>query len=137
MFFRWHLKVSHVFGIAGHTGAMPKLLHITSRSSWSDQQATEYRDPSLEAEGFIHCSTAEQVLTPANERFANRDDLVLLVIDPERVPAEIVFEDSYGSGTEFPHIYGPIPLDAVSAVVDFPCQSDGTFTLPATLPDLS
>lgn len=108
---------------------MTSLLHITSRAAWAAADA-EYSDPSLEAEGFIHCSTAAQVLTPANERFAHRADLLLLVINPELVPADIVFEDSYGSGSEYPHIYGTIPQAAVIAAVDFPCNADGTFTLP-------
>lgn len=115
-----------------------KLLHITSRTAWAqaEERQRDYTDPSLELEGFIHCSTPAQVLTPANERFAHRTDLVLLVIDPDLVPAELVFEDSYGSGTEYPHIYGTIPLAAVTHVLDFPCNADGTFALPA-LPDLT
>jgi len=111
------------------------LLHITSRSHWATA-STEFSDPSLEAEGFIHCSTPEQVLTPANERFAGRNDLVLLVIDPALVSSPIVVEDSYGSGTEYPHIYGTIPTKAVRHVIDFPCNPDGTFDLPP-LPDLA
>lgn len=84
-------------------------------------------NPSLESEGFIHCSFADQVLTPANERYAGRDDLQLLVIDPDAVQARIVVEDSYGSGTEFPHIYGVLNLDAVRSVVPFPRGESGLF----------
>ena len=103
---------------------------------WSQAAAEtdgKYVDPSLTVEGFIHCSTIEQVLIPANERFAGRDDLVLLVIDLERVPSHTVFEDCYESGRAFPHIYGPIPVTAVTRVVPFPCEPDGTFQLPKTL----
>jgi len=93
----------------------------------------EYIDPSLDAEGFIHCSTSEQILIPANERFAGRTDLVLLVIDLELVPSRTVFEDCYESGHAFPHIYGPIPVAAVTEVVPFPCLDDGSFVLPESL----
>lgn len=82
---------------------------------------------SLATEGFIHCSYENQVLTPANERYAGRDDLQLLVIDPALVEAKIVVEDSYGSGIEFPHIYGPLNTDAVQAVVAFPRGESGAF----------
>ena len=63
------------------------LLHIAPTDRWADAQASggPYVDPSLAAEGFIHCSTPEQVLIPANERFAGRTDLVLLVIDPTQL----------------------------------------------------
>jgi len=108
------------------------ILHITHRSDWEAAQATgEYRADSLAAEGFIHCSTVGQVLGPANEFYRGQDDLVLLVIDPARLAAELVYEDSYHIGTAFPHIYGPLNLDAVTSVVPFPPLADGTFELPS------
>jgi uncharacterized protein (DUF952 family) len=111
------------------------LLHIAPRDRWDAAQTSDeaYTDPSLEAEGFIHLSTPAQVLIPANERFAGRTDLVLLVIDPERLDDEVIFEDCYESGMEFPHLYGPLPIDAVTRVLDFVPSSDGTFTLPTAL----
>ena len=48
------------------------------------------------------------------------DDLVLLVIDPARVDAEIRYERPDGAAERFPHIYGPLRVDAVVAVVPFP-----------------
>jgi uncharacterized protein (DUF952 family) len=112
------------------------VLHIAPTARWSAAAANSdgnYTDPSLETERFIHCSTKEQVLIPANERFAGRSDLVLLVIDLEHVASPTVFEDRYDSGHKFPHIYGPIPVAAVTDVVPFPCSSDGSFQLPDTL----
>jgi len=109
------------------------VLHIAPIEAWTNASSAPnsvYVDPSLESEGFIHCSTAAQVLIPANERFAGRTDLVLLVIDLDRVPAETIFEDCYETGQAFPHIYGPIPVASVVAVVPFPCQPDGSFVLP-------
>ena len=112
------------------------VLHIAPAGRWRAARRHlngNYTDPSLEVEGFIHCSTIEQVLIPANERFAGRSDLVLLVVDLGLVPSRTVFEDCYESGQAFPHIYGPIPVAAVSNVVPFPCSDDGTFSLPETL----
>lgn len=111
----------------------PTVLHITDRARWevAAEAATNlFTDPSLDTEGFIHCSTSAQVLVPANERFAGRSDLVLLVIDLAAVTAEVRWEDCYSSGQRFPHIYGPIPVAAVTDVVPFPCNHDGTFRLP-------
>lgn len=112
-----------------------RLLHIAPRDRWEAAIAEDgpYIDPSLDVDGFIHLSTPAQVLIPANERFGGRNDLLLLVIDPEKLDAEVIFEDCYESGLEFPHLYGPLALAAVVTVLDFPCQQDGTFALPAEM----
>jgi uncharacterized protein (DUF952 family) len=107
------------------------ILHITSRADWKSAQARgDYGLDTVAAEGFIHCSTPEQVLGPANALYRGRRDLVLLVIDPARLKAELVYEDCYEAGQTFPHIYGPLNLDAVARVVPFPPLPDGTFNLP-------
>jgi uncharacterized protein (DUF952 family) len=107
------------------------ILHIAHESEWlAAVPLGLYRADSLETEGFIHCSTVEQVLGPANEMFHGQDGLVLLAIDPEKVGAPIIYEDCYESGQEFPHIYGPLEVKAVKAVIPFPPQQDGTFILP-------
>jgi len=67
------------------------------------------------------------VLGPANALFLGRDDLVLLVIDPAKVGPAIKYEGAPGS-QQFPHIYGPLNLDAVVAVMALPRGRDGTFT---------
>ena len=113
-----------------------RILHIAPRAAWEDvlrEEGAGYTDPSLDSEGFIHCSTIDQVLLPANALFAGQRDLVLLVIDLGQVADTTVFEDCYEAGQEFPHIYGPIPVAAVVDVVPFPCQDDGTFVLPSSL----
>ena len=108
------------------------ILHITTRDDWEAAQAKgDYRLNTLATEGFIHCSTPEQVLGPANEFYRGRPDLLLLVIDPARLEAKLVYEDLYESGTIFPHIYGPLNLDAVINVLPFPMRTDGTFEMPA------
>ena len=108
------------------------ILHIASNEDWSAARALgEYRADSLAGEGFIHCSTPAQVLIPANERYRGRDDLLLLVIDPARLAAALVYEDCYESGQAFPHVYGPLNLEAVTRVVPFPPGPDGRFALPA------
>ena len=110
------------------------ILHIAEESEWlAAVPAGFYRADSLETEGFIHCSTPAQVLGPANERFRGQEGLVLLCIDPEKVNAPIVYEDCYETGQEFPHIYGALDVDAVTAVIDFPPREDGSFVLPEEL----
>lgn len=111
---------------------MSTLLHICPESDWHGAKARgEYRADSLATEGFIHCSTPEQVIGTAGLFFRGRTGLVLLVIDPERVAAEIKYEDA--GGVFFPHVYGPLELDAVTKVVPFPPDADGTFSLPVVV----
>ncbi|MBN2004221.1 MAG: DUF952 domain-containing protein [Anaerolineae bacterium] len=110
---------------------MTLILHITSRDAWlAAQRAGEYRGDTLETDGFIHCSDPDQVLGVANGFFAGQTGLVLLCIAAGKVGPEIRYEDLYDAGKRFPHIYGPLNLDAVTKVVDFPPQADGTFALP-------
>ncbi len=113
---------------------MTSLLHITTREAWQAARAAGvYRAESLETEGFIHCSLLGQVIDVANARYRGRDNLVLLVIDGERVEPEIRYEDCYETGQDFPHIYGSLSLNAISDVIAFPPGPDGTFALPKSL----
>ncbi len=110
------------------------ILHITTRESWQTAvSANTYRADSFDSDGFIHCSTPEQVLMPANAMFQGRQGLVLLCIDPNKLTHRLVYEDCYESGIAFPHVYGPINMDAVFDVIDFPPNEDGTFSLPKEL----
>ena len=110
---------------------MNVLFHITTREQWlAAETAGVYRSDSLKTEGFIHCSTIEQVAGVANAKFQGCKGLVLLVIDPALVTAEIRFEDCYDTGRQFPHIYGALPVSAVIDVIDYPTETDGLFHRP-------
>jgi uncharacterized protein (DUF952 family) len=108
------------------------IVHATTRSAWSAAQASgKYAADSLAGEGFIHCSTAEQILGVADRFFAGQHGLVLLVIDPARLSSELHWEPGVDLATElFPHIYGPINLNAVVDALEFEPDSDGKFHLP-------
>ena len=115
---------------------MDRLLHITTAEDWEAARAAgEVVTPSLTgAEGFVHLSTPEQVHLPADRLYAGRTDLVLLVIDPDRLDAEVRWEPGVPGDPEsmrFPHLYGPIPADAVVDVVAWSPRPDGTFAPPA------
>ena len=99
---------------------------------------SHYTPRALEAEGFIHCSTREQAVATANNFFRGQRDLLILRIDENRLRAELRYETPATEGDNrarelFPHIYGPLNLDAVVAVDGFPCNPEGLFDLPASI----
>ena len=100
------------------------LFHIASASDWEGARATgEYRvstlGRSLEEVGFVHCCGPGQVAGVAERFFRGVPGLVLLTVDPARVPAEIRLEVPEGATEAFPHVYGPIPVTAVTDVQPF------------------
>lgn len=98
------------------------LLHLTEEPLWeAARKAGTYemstRGRTLREEGFIHCSLPHQLPTVARAVYGTDDQgLVVLVIDPARLPAPVRYEAVQPGGEEFPHIYGPLPADAVVEV---------------------
>ncbi len=111
------------------------IFHITTEAAWEAARAAgSYTADSLAAAGFIHCSRAGQVVRVANDFYAGRRDLVLLVIDPERLTSELRWEPGTDHAEElFPHVYGPIDLAAVVKALPFQPGADGRFSLPDSL----
>jgi len=113
------------------------IYHITSKKELAEAQAKgEYTAPSLQTEGFIHCSTAKQVVPVANAFYKGQHGLVLLKLDEDRIKSPVKWEAPAGPPAEginesdlFPHIYGAINLDAIASVLDFePDSATGTFS---------
>jgi uncharacterized protein (DUF952 family) len=113
------------------------ILHITTAPEWAAAQAAgEYRAPSLDDEGFIHCSLPTQVTHVADWFYRDVPDLVLLCIDPDVLTSELRWEPSADSfAGDFPHVYGPIALDTVVEVVPWARGEDG-FELPERIHDM-
>lgn len=106
-----------------------KIYHLTLKKQWEDSQDDKfYAPPSLDGEGFIHCSADDQVIASANRFYAGKTDLLLLVINVDKVGAKVVFEDLHGRGVAHPHIYGKLPLEAVEKVLQLKPNRDGQFT---------
>ena len=108
------------------------VFHIVSAGEWRGVKGT-YEPSSLRVDGFVHCSDASQVLDTARRFFAGRMDLLLLEIDPVRVPAELRYENLEGGAELFPHIYGAIALAAVRSAQPLALSADGTFVAPENL----
>jgi uncharacterized protein (DUF952 family) len=107
------------------------ILHITTAPEWEAARAAgAYTAPSLESEGFIHCSLPTQVTHVADWFYRDVPDLVLLCIDPGRLTSELRWEPSADAfAGDFPHVFGPIQTAAVVEVVSWARGDDG-FVLP-------
>jgi uncharacterized protein (DUF952 family) len=107
------------------------LVHLCSVDDWRvAQERGEHRPGSLDAVGFVHLSTPEQVHLPANRLYAGRADLVLLRIDPARLRGEVRWEPGVATDPDsmaFPHLYGPLPASAVISVTSYRPDTNGRF----------
>ena len=113
------------------------IYHITTKTLFNLAQALgEYKAESLTSEGFIHCSTAKQVAPVANAFYKGQHGLILLQIDENKIESQVKWEapagppaDGISESDLFPHIYGPINLDAIASVLDFePDSTTGNFS---------
>lgn len=86
------------------------IFHLAEPDAWEAAAASGvYVAESLAVEGFIHCSTAEQVSHTFARYYADRNDLVLLEVDPDGLGVR--WEAT--SGESFPHVYEAIPVDRI------------------------
>ena len=110
------------------------LLHLVTRDDWATATGEALVPPSLAQQGFVHLSTPAQVALPATRLFRGRTDVLLLVLDPEKLGAEVRWEPGLPGDPpdmRFPHLYGALPLAAVSATLDYPPGPDGSFAAPS------
>jgi uncharacterized protein (DUF952 family) len=112
-----------------------RTLHLVARDAWealgrADPDAP-YRHPSLETEGFIHCTDGDGAMAAtANRHYAGDPrDFVVLTIDLDVAGSPWRYDDP---GSPYPHVYGPIDRRAILAVRPMPRDADGTYRAPST-----
>jgi uncharacterized protein (DUF952 family) len=95
----------------------PHIFHVTSKENWEAAMAAgAYEAPSLQSEGFIHLSEAHQVAGVLERFYAGQTNLVKLTVDPAKLSAVLKYEGATDVNEKFPHVYGPINIDAVIKV---------------------
>jgi uncharacterized protein (DUF952 family) len=93
---------------------MAIIYHVTTAHEWTAaHEKGYYSASSLKTEGFIHCSTAEQVAGVLERYFAGKKNLVKLSIDTDKLASALQYDLSPSLREEFPHVYGEINPDAV------------------------
>jgi glutathione S-transferase len=112
---------------------MDPIYHIAFAADWQHaQQAGEYlistRGVTLDQQGYIHASQAQQVELVANAIYRDAADLIILTIDPALLRSELRYEKMPDADDPFPHIYGPLNTDAVIDTAPFVLGPDGSFS---------
>ena len=103
------------------------LFHLALKSDWEQARETgtyqwSTRGMRLEQVGFIHCSWQEQVAKTFERFYADAGDVVLLEIDPTRLTAPLR-ADAIPTGELFPHLYGPLPIEALRSIIPYGSDS--------------
>jgi uncharacterized protein (DUF952 family) len=90
------------------------IYHVTRKEDWANALSKGfYEAPSLKLEGYIHTSAAAQVTGVLERYFENDKELLLLHIDEEKLTSLVKYQLAESIDEIFPHIFGPINLDAV------------------------
>lgn len=96
---------------------MASIYHVCGAAAWdAAKEQGLYEHPSLEDEGFIHCSDERQVAGVLKRYFKGQRNLLRLEIQPGRLSSELKWENAPSVGEAFPHIYGPVNIDAVVGI---------------------
>ena len=105
--------------------------HICRQDEWRRAAAAgRYEGSSQDAaDGFIHFSARHQVEASAARHRKGQTGLVLLTVDPAALGEALRWEVSRG-GELFPHLYGPLSIEAVRRVDELPLGPDGRHVFP-------
>ena len=111
---------------------MALIYKICPRALWREAEAAGRFTgaPIDHQDGFIHFSTAAQAAETAARHFAGQDDLLLIAVEAGTLGDALRYEPSRG-GALFPHLYGPLALDAVISVEALPLGAEGRQVFPA------
>ena len=94
------------------------IYHVTTQQKWEEAQVKgEFIADSLAIEGFIHCSVEGQVAGVLDRYYKGQTGLVKLKIEKAKVERPLIFELAGSINEVFPHIHGPINLDAIVEVI--------------------
>jgi uncharacterized protein (DUF952 family) len=120
-----------------HSG---RVLHLADREAWQEAErsgtyARSTRGVTVAQTGFVHASTASQLPHVADFVYSDVpcEHLTLLVIDQTVLAShgvEVRWENLDGGDELFPHLYGPVPVDAVVAGLPVTREDAGHLVLP-------
>ena len=104
---------------------------VVSQPEWQQAEIDGvFRGSAVDlADGFIHLSSAAQAVETVAKHFAGQANLLIASVDAKVLGDTLRWEESRG-GALFPHIYGDLPMTAVTKVQPLPLGEDGTHVFP-------
>lgn len=106
------------------------IFHVVKKEDWKLQKKdSRYHPESIDTEGFIHCSPGREIEEVTNRLFKGESDILLIIINTTLVEPEIRYENSGDSDTKYPHIYGPLNMDAVIDKIELASEDDGSYKI--------
>ena len=110
------------------------IYHLALEAEWDAARGGAYAGTAdHQRDGFIHFSTAVQVAASAARHRAGRADVVLVAVDATALGDALHWEESRG-GALYPHLYGPLPPQAVIEAAPLPLGDDGRHVFPPPIP---
>lgn len=103
------------------------MLHLVTEAEWGAVQLAGWiAPPSLDTDGFVHCTDGDEMMLGVANRFYGSiaETVLALTIDESRLSATVVREPpAHPDGRAaqpgeplFPHVYGPVEVSAVAGV---------------------
>lgn len=104
---------------------------VTSKDQWSSAEAVGYFEGAGidRSDGFIHFSSAAQLIETVSKHFVRQDDLLIVCVDADKLGEHLRWEASRG-GDLFPHLYGALALSAVVETMELPLDETGIHVFP-------
>jgi uncharacterized protein (DUF952 family) len=109
------------------------IFKICHSAEWHAAVGVYHGSAKDRADGFLHFSTAEQLMGTLTRYYADAHDLVLVAVDADALGTALKFEPSR-DGALFPHLYDVLPMTATKWVRNIGRNAAGGFALPLDAP---
>lgn len=113
------------------------ILHCMKKADWEKAKHQPFfGQENVAREGFVHCSPVNYFWRVAPLFQNETEELVLLLLDTEKLTSPVKWEDGDNAGRFYPHVYGPVNTDAVTMVLPFLRDDQGSFVKNPELSDI-
>ena len=108
------------------------IYHLSRQIDWLSSETANTYSGSKEdrIDGYLHFSTAKQVIESAKKHRKGELDLLLLEVDTKKLHNSDLRWEPARRGELFPHLYGALNKDAIARVIKLPLDEEGKHIFP-------